>query len=200
MSHLSAPENLVYSLPSIIDRIRLEELFSAAQPLEVELGSGDGSFLLQWAAAHPERNFIGVERLLGRVQKLDRKGRRMNLKNLRGIRIESSYFLEHLLPPNSTDAVHIYFPDPWPKLKHRRHRLINDCFPDLARRVLVENGVVYLRTDDLDYFEQMKAVFNASSSFKPIETPPHLKAVVTDFEAFFNAQGIKTNYAAFQRL
>ena len=66
-----------------------------------ELGAGDGSFMAQWAGAHPERNFLAVERLLGRLRKLDRKGQRLGLRNLCVMRIEASYFLELLLPPAS---------------------------------------------------------------------------------------------------
>ncbi len=141
-------------------------LFPKPQPLEVELGCGDASFLVEYARRHPERNFIGVERLLGRIRKLDRKGRRAGLANLRGVRIESSYFLQYLLPPRSASALHIYFPDPWPKKKHRKHRLINERFPALARAALAPGGAVYLRTDDADYFQQMTEVFGASRDFR----------------------------------
>lgn len=190
--------NLVYDLPSILERIDLDVLFPVPQPLEVELGSGDGSFLLNYAASHGTHNFIGVERLLGRVNKLHRKGTRLGLKNLRGVRIESSYFLEFLLPPASATALHIYFPDPWPKLKHRRHRLVNEQFPALAHAALVPGGAVYLRTDDADYSEQMVRVFGDDPLFEPIETPAELKAFVTDFERDFNAEGIPTRYAAYR--
>src|SRR6185503_14672391 len=97
---------------------------------------GDATFLASYAGLHPELNFLGVERLLGRLRKLDKKGRRAGLTNVRGVRIESAYFLQYLLPNNSASALHIYFPDPWPKLKHRRHRLINQRFPELARAAL----------------------------------------------------------------
>src|SRR5580765_2975428 len=122
----SLPENLIYELPSIIERIDLAAVFPKAQPLEVELGCGDASFLVNYAKLHPECNFIGVERLLGRIRKLDRKGRRAGLTNLRGVRIESAYFVEYLLPAHSVSAVHVYFPDPWPKRKHWKKRLINE--------------------------------------------------------------------------
>src|SRR5437868_5846019 len=102
---------LIYELPSILERLDLAQIFPRAQPLEIELGSGDGSFLAQYAQRHLERNFIGVERLLGRLRKLDRKGRRAGLTNLRGIRIESSYFLEYLVPAHSVSALHVYFPE-----------------------------------------------------------------------------------------
>ena len=164
----------------------------------MELGCGDASFLVEHARRNPRTNFLGVERLLGRIQKLDRKGRRLELLNVRGVRIESAYFLEYLLPANSAGALHIYFPDPWPKKKHRHHRLINDAFPALARSSLQSGGTVYLRTDDADYFQQMNEVFGAVTYFMPVETPAFLAAVTTDFEREFNAQGIQTLRAAYR--
>jgi tRNA (guanine-N7-)-methyltransferase len=190
--------HLLVQLTSIVDRLNLEELFSKPQPLEVELGCGDASFLVEFARRNPETNFIGVERLLGRIQKLDRKGRRAGLANLRGVRIESSYFLQHLLPPHSAAALHIYFPDPWPKKKHRHHRLIGEGFTALASTALTFGGKVYLRTDDTDYFQQMTEVFAASSEFQKLETPQELAGIATDFERDFNLRGIKTLGAAYQ--
>ena len=190
---------LLVELASIVDPLEVGGLFPQTQPLEVELGCGDASFLLEYARRHPQTNFIGVERLLGRLQKLDRKGRRLGLQNLRGVRIESAYFLQYLLPAHVATAVHIYFPDPWPKKKHRKNRLINEAFPALARNTLASGGTVYLRTDDLDYFQQMNEVFAAAKEFVRVETPATLAEVVTDFEQFFNAQGIATQRAAFRR-
>lgn len=191
-------KNLLVQLRSILEPLNLAGLFPRPQPLEVELGCGDASFLVEYARRRPERNFIGVERLLGRIQKLDRKGRRAGLENLRGVRIESSYFLQYLLPPHSAAALHIYFPDPWPKKKHRRHRLIGETFPALARAALVPGGGVYLRTDDRDYFEQMLAVFAADRQFQIIETPPELRELPTDFEREFLARKIQTLRQAYR--
>jgi tRNA (guanine-N7-)-methyltransferase len=183
---------------SILVPLRVRDLFPKTQPLEVELGCGDASFIAECARRQSEINFIGVERLLGRLQKLDKKGRRLGLKNLRGARIESAYFLQHLLPKNSASAIHIYFPDPWPKKRHRRHRLISENFPALAQSALAPGGVVYLRTDDADYFAQMNEVFDAANFFEQTETPAELLEIKTDFERFFNAQGIPTLHAAFR--
>jgi tRNA (guanine-N7-)-methyltransferase len=191
-------DNLIFDLPTILQPLDLAALFARPQRLEVELGCGDASFLVEYAGRTPERNFIGVERLLGRIQKLDRKGRRAGLANVRGVRIESSYFLRHLLPPNSTAALHIYFPDPWPKKKHRRHRLINEAFPALARAVLTLGGCVFLRTDDPDYFGQMNEVFGAAAGFAATDTPAALAGITTDFEREFNARDIPTLRAAFR--
>lgn len=191
-------ENLIYQLPTLLQPLELSVLFQQPQPLEVELGCGDASFLVEYARQNPAANFIGVERLLGRMEKLDRKGRRVGLSNVRGVRIESSYFLRYLLPPHSAVALHIYFPDPWPKKKHRRHRLINEQFPALARAALAPGGRVYLRTDDADYFAQMNEVFAAAAEFSRVETPLALAQITTDFERDFNAQGIPTLRAAFR--
>jgi len=190
--------SLIYRPASYVERIDLAQLFPQAQPFEVELGSGDGSFLAVWAQRHPEINFLGVERLLGRIRKLDRKGLRAGLRNLRGIRLEASYFLEYLLPLHSVQALHLYFPDPWPKRKHRKHRLVNAHFAQVAEKILVPDGVIYLRTDDTDYFAQMKSVFTAQPNFRPAETPPELSAVLTDFEREFQVRGVPVFRAAYR--
>jgi len=194
------PASILYELPSITDHIELGRLFPNIQPLEVELGAGDGSFLVNYAQQYPERNFIGIERLLGRARKLERKSRQAGLTNIRAIRIESSYFIRYLIPPHSVSALHIYFPDPWPKRRHHRHRLINEQFPAHACQTLILGGAVFLRTDDRAYFEQMTSVFNASNLFRPLDTPPELAALLTDFERDFHARGIPTLRAAFQAL
>jgi tRNA (guanine-N7-)-methyltransferase len=193
-------ESLIVELRSIVEPLALGELFSKPQPLEVELGCGDASFLVELAQRHPDKNFIGVERLLGRIAKLDRKGRRAGLGNVRGVRIESGYFLQYLLSPHSASALHIYFPDPWPKTRHQKNRLINAQFPALARAALAPGGRIFLRTDDAPYFAQMTEVFDGASGFEKVQTPPELAELLTDFERDFHARGIKTLQAAYVSL
>jgi tRNA (guanine-N7-)-methyltransferase len=94
--------------------------------------------------------------------------------------------------------LHIYFPDPWPKKRHRKNRLVNESFPQLAGAALAPGSVVYLRTDDEDYFAQMTDVFGASAEFQKIETPPELAELLTDFEREFRARGIQTLRAAYR--
>ena len=192
----SAEATLIYKPASWLEPLPVTSMFASLRPLEVELGSGDGSFLAKWAAARPSHNFLGVERLLGRLRKLDRKGRRAGLSNLKLMRIEAAYFLEYLLPPASAQALHVYFPDPWPKRKHRKNRLVNERFPELAARVLSAGGTVYLRTDDGDYFGQMQEVFGASKRFQICQTPADLMVVVTDFEREFQERGVATRRLA----
>ncbi len=196
----ASEQSIVFRPASYIDRLQLSDLFSHAQPLEVELGAGDGSFFVQWAALNPTMNLLGLERLLGRLRKIDRRARRAGLTNVRVVRLEASYFVEYLLPRDSVSAFHIYFPDPWPKRKHRGHRLINERFTGVLRGALQVGGTVYLRTDDADYFAQMTEVFGANKMFETVPTPDRLAAVLTDFERGFNAKGIVTNRAAYRRI
>jgi tRNA (guanine-N7-)-methyltransferase len=196
-SHELAKPAILCEPSSYVERLDLAPLFPVPQPLEVELGAGDGSFLIEWAGLNRNRNFIGVERLLGRLKKVEKKARRGGLTNVRGIRLEIAYFVEYLLPAGSASAFHIYFPDPWPKKRHRKNRLIQEPFTNALASALEPGGVVYLRTDDLDYFEQMLAVFGANPQFEAVPTPDRLAQVKTDFERDFNAKGIATNRAAY---
>jgi tRNA (guanine-N7-)-methyltransferase len=173
--------------------------FSKRQPLEVELGSGDGGFLAAWAARQPHRNFLGIERLLGRLRKLDRKGRRTGLTNLALLRVEAAYFVAYLLPASSVDAFHIYFPDPWPKRKHLKNRLIIAAFAEATHRALNPGGAVYLRTDHSDYFAQMETVYRAHHGFEPGAADVSLRETLTDFERDFLGRGIPTLHACFRK-
>lgn len=186
-------------LSSVLAPPDLAGWFGRVAPLEVDLGSGDGGFLLRYAPQHPDHNFLAVERLLGRIRKLDRKAPRLGLTNLRALRVDAAYLVRYLLPADSVVAVHLYFPDPWPKKKHRARRLIQPGFVADLHRVLAPGGTVYLRTDDADYFAQMREVFGAAAGFAEVPTPPELRAVLTDFEEEFQAQGRATLHAAYRK-
>jgi tRNA (guanine-N7-)-methyltransferase len=132
-----------------------EEIFPHHQgPLEIDLGCGEGSFLLAMAKAHPERCFLGVERLKGRVAKVAKKIQQAGIQNCRILRLESAYTVAWLLPSASVSRLHLLCPDPWPKKKHHRRRLILDPeFNEGLERILEPQGHFLLKTDDADYYE-----------------------------------------------
>ncbi len=200
MTVSSDPDQFILKSLPIVERLRVDRLFSKAQPLEVEIGAGDGSFLVAYAKAHPEINLIGLERLLGRLRKIDRKARRAGLENVRLLRLEAAYFVQYMLPRASVRAFHIYFPDPWPKRRHWKNRLINEAFVGLAREALEAGGKVHLRTDDLPYFAQMTDVFGRSAHFEKVDTEPDLLCIITDFERGFQKRGVNTNYVSYRRV
>jgi tRNA (guanine-N7-)-methyltransferase len=183
----------------ITERLHPESIFPKKQSIEVELGAGDGSFLVAYAKAHPELNLIGVERLLGRLRKICRKAHRAGLENIRVLRLEAAYFVQYLLPRESISAFHIYFPDPWPKRRHWKNRLVNEGFTELLRTALIPGGVVHLRTDDEPYFAQMIEVFGKNLNFVKIETPQDLLAIETDFERGFKQRGVSTKSGSYRR-
>jgi tRNA (guanine-N7-)-methyltransferase len=195
----SAEEQFILKSLPILERLSFGKIFPKQQPVEVEIGAGDGSFLVAYAKEHPEINLIGLERLLGRLRKIDRKARRGGLENIRLLRLEASYFVQYMLPRESVRAFHIYFPDPWPKRRHWKNRLINDAFTRSLHDALIPGGTVYLRTDDKPYFAQMLEVFANNHSFEKIETPAELLATVTDFERNFHLRGVATNHATYRR-
>lgn len=129
------------------------ELCRAGRPLEIDLGCGDGSFLLGMAEHHPERDFLGVERLLGRVRKVCRKLTRRGVDNARVLRLDSKYLVEWLLPPGSVSRIHLLCPDPWPKVRHHRRRLVQVGFLEAVRRALTPDGEFLFMTDHPAYHE-----------------------------------------------
>lgn len=198
MASETIPDSLLVR-PDILSRIDFPALFGNSRSVELELGAGDGSFVLKYALLRPETNFLAIERLFGRLRKIDRKGRRQGSTNIRGLRMEANYLMDWMIPPGSLSAIHVYFPDPWPKKRHHKRRLINDAFAILAAKALAPNGLMICRTDDTNYFEQMTAVFDSAADFVRAAEPEGLLDVKTDFEAEFNAQGIPTNHAVWRR-
>lgn len=196
MDSVSEDSRLI-STDNITQEWDLTGLFPQPQPVHLELGSGDGSFLLQHAEKHPELNHIGVERLLGRLRKIDRKATRRQLRNIRLIRLEASYVMAYLIPESTISSLHVYFPDPWPKRKHHRRRLIQDTFALTASRILVPNATIHLRTDNEDYFKQMTEVFDRNPHYEPCETELGLLEIQTDFERFFREQGCEVHVQSY---
>jgi len=165
----------------------LAQVFPHPAPLEVDIGCGDGAFLVALAERFPERNFLGLEKLAGRVRRACKKASRLALPNVRVLRIESAYAIQYLLPVASVDVVHLLFPDPWPKKKHRRRRIMSPDFLTSVHGLLVANGRFRVATDQKDYFAAMRELILPSAFFEmtpAIETFP-----LTTFERHFLAEG-----------
>ncbi|MDH4444313.1 MAG: tRNA (guanosine(46)-N7)-methyltransferase TrmB [Akkermansiaceae bacterium] len=129
------------------------QLCRGERPLEIDLGCGDGSFLMGMAKKFPERDFLGVERLLGRVRKVCRKITRQSLGNAKVLRLDSRYVVEWLLPEATVSRLHLLCPDPWPKLRHHRRRLVQTEFLSAVRRALIPGGEFLFMTDHEEYFQ-----------------------------------------------
>jgi tRNA (guanine-N7-)-methyltransferase len=167
----------------------LPAIFGRLAPLEVDLGCGDGTFLGTIAAENPGRNFLGIERLLGRVRTACRRIERAGLTNARVLRIEISYAVERLLPANSVSVFHLMFPDPWPKRRHAPRRLVNEAFLLSLRRALDSDGLIRIATDESDYFRQITLLVSRSPYFAIV--PDRVPAMATSkFEKRFRQRGV----------
>jgi tRNA (guanine-N7-)-methyltransferase len=198
-SHLEPEPTAVISPDSWTRELPAERLFERRQPLEVDIGCGKGRFLLARAAAAPTVDFLGIDRMLGRIRKLDRKILRAGLRNVRLLRIEASYALQRLLPPSSVSGFYIFFPDPWPKRRHHRRRLFGDVFVEALDRTLVPDGFVHVATDHLDYFKEVRERMRGDSRFEEIPAFEPSEEERTDFEVEFLRQNAPIGRCSFRK-
>lgn len=179
-------------------KLSKEEIFETNRPLEIDLGCGDGSFLVAMASHYPERNFLGVERLLGRVRKVIRKAEKNSLLNLKVLRLELSYTIEWLLPDHCANRMHLLFPDPWPKKKHHKRRMVNKSFCESLVRILKEDGEFLFKTDHPDYFEESMLALENFDLLEQLSWNTDDFYPVTDFEKIWTKEGKKIYSARFR--
>jgi tRNA (guanine-N7-)-methyltransferase len=183
--------------------LRRDEIFAgASRPLEVELGSGDATFLVAMAHQFPDRDFLGVERMFGRVEKTMRKITRRKLTNAKVMRLESAYTCAWLLPAGSVSRLHLLCPDPWPKKKHHRHRLVNSAeFLDGLTRVLQPGGEFLLKTDHEEYFQDALLSLASRPVFQRLDWPDDAFFYpTTDFEKQWLSQGCTIHRARWRHM
>ncbi len=139
-------------------RIDLSQWFDVSlrsQPMELEIGSGKGTFLVQQASIRRDINYIGLEWARPFWRYAADRCRRHGLNNVRLVHVEADMFLRNYVDDRVFQVVHIYFPDPWPKNRHHKRRLIQEGFLRQLHRVLAEEGSVLIATDHRDYYEWM---------------------------------------------
>lgn len=170
--------------------LEAEEICRNGRPLEIDLGCGDGAFLLGMAKEYPDHDFLGVERLLGRVRKVCKKITRRHLENARVLRLESRYTVEWLLPEAAVSRLHLLCPDPWPKLRHHRRRLVQIEFLEAVNRALKPGGEFLFMTDHAEYFEWAAEKVDAYGKFQQLEwTEDSFFYPKTDFQIQWEAEG-----------
>lgn len=168
----------------------LVAIYGCAAPVEVDLGCGDGSFLVAAAEANPDRNFLGVERLVGRVRSACRKIELSGVNNARILRCEISYAVSEMLPEKSVEFFHLMFPDPWPKRRHSRRRIFTEDFLVAIYRALVPGGTLRIATDEIDYFREIERLAARSLDFVRVSNSPE-PASASTFEKRFKEDQIE---------
>lgn len=174
-----------------------ETLFETKQPLNVEYCSGNGAWIVSKAIENPHINWIAIEMKFERVSKTWNKGK--GLKNLlvicgEGFNITSRYF-----PTHAISEVFVNFPDPWPKKRHWKHRIIQQPFLDEVHRILEKKGKLTFVTDDVDYSQVMTEELQVAGKFSPLHPAPYFLTSLSGygssfFEELWRSKGKEIHY------
>jgi len=149
-----------------------EALFGSDKPIHIEYCSGNGAWILKKAAEQPETNFLAVEQRFDRSRKIWVKLHNNNLSNLIVAWAEGHLLTKSFIPDNCVSYISVNFPDPWPKRKHEKNRIIQKQFLDEAARILKKEGTITVVTDDAAYSQQIIAEFATHPYFaNAFETP-----------------------------
>ncbi|RMH18107.1 MAG: tRNA (guanine-N7)-methyltransferase [Acidobacteria bacterium] len=180
-------ERSLYRLPAPLD---LDRLLPGDGPWQVEIGFGKGRFLLERALACPEQRFLGIEVASKYFRLLARRAARRGGRNLVALRGEALYLLSTFLPRGFASAVHVYFPDPWPKSRHHKRRLFDPETVDLVLGLLRPGGELDFATDFLAYGERVAELLAAVPGLEVERLPgPWPDGARTNYEAKYMAAG-----------
>ncbi|MEM9383955.1 MAG: tRNA (guanosine(46)-N7)-methyltransferase TrmB [Pseudomonadota bacterium] len=169
--------------------IDLGVAFGREAPCCIDIGFGNGASLLWHAERFPEQNFLGVEVYPPGVGRALNSIQAQRLTNVRIVQQDAVEVFEHRLAPGSIDRVMLLFPDPWPKKRHHKRRIVQPAFLDLVGRALRANGVLHMATDWAPYGEAMVEVADAHPALKRIVAEDQLAAATTRPQTHFQRRG-----------
>lgn len=175
-------------------------VFGRTAPVEVDLGAGDGIYAEARARREPDRDFVAVERLLGRATKIAKKSIRNQLFNLKVLRLESWYFIKNLCPVGSLDAITLRYPDPWPKRRHHGNRILNREFARDAALAAKPGGFLKLTTDDQEYFDWAEKELGHCPCWRADLSWVGRNEPTSEFEELFAKEGRHVYRRAWQRV
>ena len=164
---------------------------SGQHNLVIEIGFGDGAALIESALKYPDKNFIGIEVYDSGLGQCLHAINQHKIKNIRLIYGDAVEVFEQFINKKSVEKINILFPDPWPKKRHRKRRLINKRFLALLSKSLINKGIVNVSTDWEDYAQQIELTFKESNQFKEI------KSELRDLKTKFEKRGIKLGHKIF---
>lgn len=169
-------------------RLDLAKLFGNENPVVLEIGSGKGRFLISSAIEQPDVNFIGIEKSLHYYRVINERVKKRHLTNVRLVNHDAFLVVRDMLPDTSIREIHVYFPDPWPRKRDQKRRIIRPEALEQFRRVLVDGGSGIYVTDHREYFEVaaplIEAAFRSERRIPQPEDPPR-----TNYEAKYREEG-----------
>ena len=202
-------EDIAIDLDKCFPPIDLSELFVRRAPVQIEVGSGKGTFLLNQAQAHPQVNFLGIEWANKYYRYSVDRMRRRQMANVRIARADARDFIGRYLTDESVETFHIYFPDPWPKKRHHKRRFFTPANIARVARCLVKGGDLRVVTDHADYFEVISelllddpeiAILFEQVAFYPAEAADVGEWVGSNFERKYLKEGRQVYTLAVKKL
>ena len=186
--------DIIISPPPTSGKISFPVVFGNDHSVELEIGTGKGGFLLEQATANPERNYLGIEWankfFLYAADRFARRG----LTNVRMMRTDAKTFVLNQLAESSLSAIHIYHPDPWPKHRHHKRRLIDAAFLHAAADALLDGGWLKVQTDHAEYFEVIRSCLSDNDVFEKVLEVEDRQAensaiIATNFQIKYEREG-----------
>jgi tRNA (guanine-N7-)-methyltransferase len=153
--------------------INFSDLFGTDRPVVVEIGFGNGESLVELATTNPDQNFLGIEVHEPGVGHCLLKAEEAEIQNLRIIAHDAIDVLTHQVPSGSLSRLNLYFPDPWPKKRHHKRRIVQPAFLELVADRLVDRGTLNIATDWDNYAEHIDEIFSQSDQFTCVERREH---------------------------
>jgi tRNA (guanine-N7-)-methyltransferase len=170
-------------------RLDLEQLFGNSNPVILEIGSGKGRFLVTTATEHPELNLLGVEKSLHYHRVIRDRVARRGLTNVRLINHDAYLVLKDMIPDATLAEIHIYFPDPWPRKRERKRRIIRPEALHEMKRTLIDGGLGIYVTDHREYFEVAAPIIESAFPRTERRVPGPNDPPRTNYEAKYREEG-----------
>jgi len=194
--------NPVLDVTELCIPLEMKEAFKNTNRLALEIGFGDGDFLIQMAKRATDLNLVGIEIKHNRFKKAINNVRKNGINNVKLLHMDAKIALDEVFKPCTFIEVYINFPDPWPKDRHKKHRIINNLFLDKLCKVMKPGGLLEIASDHRDYIEHMLEVFNENSGFKNLfESPGYTSALtnrpLTRYEVEYRNVGREIFYLRF---
>lgn len=181
------------------------EVFGERGPVEVEIGIGKGRFLLAAAAARPAVLHLGVEWANKYLRIAESRARKRGLKNVRFVRLDARELVQRAIPSGSVSAYYVFYPDPWPKKRHRKRRFLQKDTAAHLARTLEAGGMLHVATDHEEYWESIEPLFDRHPEFERLAEfggpsfPLEVDGLMTNYEEKYLKEGRRRFRASWRR-
>jgi len=166
MKSLNSYSNYYIDISTTLPPLISSQIFNNSFEIWMEIGFGEGEFLIELARSKDNINFVGLEIKKHRFMKALHKSSQLNLKNIKFLHIDATVAIEQLFLPSSISKIYINFPDPWPKLRHNKHRIFNELFLNQINKLLENSGILEIASDHKEYIKNIMCVISKLTNYR----------------------------------